>query len=130
MQIADSLNIRTSGLGGRVFVQGVSIQREDIAEWMGITPSTFTGFVTEFKLARSAHQLLRLQAPVRILPPHHIAFKETLDAMLGTAILDPPHFGAQLALPIETAINIKISPFMRTVKEIITVYDASQLIES
>jgi len=121
MEICNALNIQAGGVGGSSTFDGVQISRDDIADWLGIPHNTFSGMATEFKNARTAHRLLRLQA-IGLLPPRDLAFKGVLDAMLGNSILRPPSMHTEASLGAQEAASIRIGKFNRIVREIIHTY--------
>jgi len=127
MEICTALNIQTGGVGGSTSIGGVQISRDDIADWLGVSHNTFSGMATEFKNARSAHRLLRMQA-VGLLPAHHVAFKGVLDAMLANPFLDPPCALYESSLVgIQEAASIRIGQFNKKVKDVIRTYSVNRV---
>jgi hypothetical protein len=121
MEICTTLNIQTGGVGGSTSVDGIQISCDDVADWLGVPHNTFSGMATEFKNARSAHRLLRMQA-VGLLPPHDTAFKGVLDAMLANTFLDPPYTLYESSLTLQEASSIHIGQFNKKVRDIIRTY--------
>jgi len=122
MEICTTLNIQTGGAGGRTDMNGIQISCDNIADWLGVPHNTFSSIVTEFKNARAAHRLLRIQ-PSSLLPPRDLAFKRLLDALLGNTILEPPNLQqSDSSLAAEEAVSICIGRFNKNVREIICTY--------
>jgi hypothetical protein len=87
-----------------------------------VSLTTFSGIVTEFKNARAAHRLLRIQ-PQSLLPARDLAFKGILDAMLGNAILDPANLQqSDSSLAAQEAVSIRIGRFNKNIREVIHTY--------
>lgn len=121
MEICTTLNIQRGGTEGSTIIDDVRITRDDVADWLGIPHNTFSGMITEFKNARMAHRLLRVQS-LSLLPPAHLEFKTVLDAMLGVPILEAPRIGSQATVAAQEAASMRIGRFNKRVRDIMVHY--------